>query len=67
MALQGSLLRHLGKNYSALVSAIKITWKDKTTDLQDTILQIIRCAKINKGNDQDIASNTTTNALAVNA
>lgn len=67
MALQGSLLRHLGKDYSALVSAIETIWKDETTDLQDTILRIIRHAEINKGNDQDIASSNTTNALAVNA
>lgn len=38
MALQDSLLWHLGKDYSALVSAIETTWKDETTDLQDTIL-----------------------------
>lgn len=67
MALQGSLLRHLGKDYSALVSAIETTWKDETTDLQDTILRIIRHAEINKGNDQNIASSIPTNALAVNA
>ena len=66
MALQGSLLRHLGKDYSALVSAIETTWKEETTDLQDTILRIIRHAEINKGNDQDTTENTT-NAMAVNA
>ena len=38
MTLQGSLLRHLGKDYSALVSAIETTWTDETTNLQDTIL-----------------------------
>ena len=66
MALQGSLLRHLGKDYSALVSAIETTWKEETTDLQDTILRIMRHAEINKGNDQDTTENTT-NAMAVNA
>lgn len=55
MILQGSLLRHLGKDYSALVSAIEIAWKDETTDLADTILQVIKHAEINKGNDQDNA------------
>lgn len=66
MALQGSLLRHLGKDYLALVSAIKTTWKEETTDLQDTIFRIMRHAEINKGNDQDTTENTT-NAMAVNA
>lgn len=69
MTLQGSLLRHLGKDYSALVSAIETTWTDETTDLQDTILRVIRHAEINKDNNQDIADNASlsTNALAVNA
>ena len=66
MALQGSLLQHLEKDYSALISAIETTWKEETTDLQDTILRIIRHAEINKGNNQDTTENTT-NAMAVNA
>lgn len=69
MTIQGSLLRHVGKDYSALVSAIETTWTDETTDLQDTILRVIRHAEINKDNNQDIADNASlsTNALAVNA
>lgn len=66
IALQGSLLQHLGKDYSALVSAIETTWKKETTDLQDIIFQIMRHAEINKGNNQDMTENTT-NAMAVNA
>ena len=50
MTLQNSLLQHLGKSYSTLVSAIKTTWTDKTTNLSDTILRIIRHAKFNKEN-----------------
>lgn len=66
MTLKGSLLRHLGKEYSALVSTIETTWKEEITNLQETILRVIRHAEINKGNEQDAAGNTT-NALAVNA
>lgn len=68
MTLQDSLLRHLGKDCSVLVSAIKTTWTDETTDLQDTIFWVIRHAEINKDNDQDIAGNasSSTNALTVN-
>ena len=68
MTLQGSLLQHLGKDYSALVSAIKTTWMDETTDLQDIILRVIQHIEINKDNDQDVAMNTSssTNALTVN-
>ncbi len=51
MTLQGSLLRHFGKDYSALVSAIETTWTGKTTDLQDTIFWVIWHAEINKNND----------------
>lgn len=65
ITLQGNLLRHLGKDYSALVSAIETTWKEETTDLADTILRIIRHAEINKGNEKDTADNV--NALAVGA
>ena len=65
MTLQGNLFRHLGKDYSALVSAIETTWKEETTDLADTILRIIRHAEINKENEKDTADNV--NALAVSA
>lgn len=58
MTLQGNLLRDLGKNYSALVSAIETEWKEETTNLSDTILRVIRHAEINKGNAQDSAENT---------
>ena len=65
MTLQRNLLTHLGKDYSALVSAIETTWKEETTELADTILRIIRHAEINKGNEKDTADNV--NALAVGA
>lgn len=58
MTFQGSLLQHLGKDYSALVSAIETEWKEETTNLSDTILRVIRHAKINKGNVQDLAKST---------
>ena len=58
MTLKGSLFRHLGKNYAAFVSAIKIEWKEETTNLSDIILRVIRHAKINKGNAQDLAEST---------
>ncbi len=57
MALQRSLLRHLGKDYLALVSAIETVWKDKTTDLSDMILRVTRHAKINRGNEKDSIPN----------
>ena len=63
MTLQGSLLRHLGRDYAALVSAIETNWKDETTDLADTILRVIRHAEINKGNNKD---NADVKVLAAN-
>lgn len=51
MTLQGSLFRHLGKDYLILVLAIETIWKDKTINLQDTIFSIIWHTEINKGND----------------
>ena len=50
MTLQGNLLRHLSKDYSALILAIETKWKEKPTSLSDTILKVICHAKINKGN-----------------
>lgn len=38
ITLQSSLLQHFDKNYLTLVSAIETVWKDKTTNLADTIL-----------------------------
>lgn len=58
MTLQGILLQHLGKGYSALVSAIETMWTNETTNLSDTILCIIRHAKIKKGNKEDMAENS---------
>ncbi len=58
MTLQGNLLRHLDKDYSALVSAIETEWKEETTNFSETILRIIRHAEINKENAQDVAGNT---------
>ena len=63
MTLQGSLLRHLGRDYTALVSAIETNWKDETTNLANIILQVIRHTEINKGNDKD---NADVKVLAAN-
>ena len=63
MTLQESLLRHLGRDYAALVSAIETNWKNKITHLADTILQVIRHAEINKGNNKD---NADVKVLAAN-
>ena len=54
--LQGSLFRHLGQNYSALVSAIETAWTKDTTNLSDTILRVLRHAEIQKGNALDNAA-----------
>ena len=64
MAIQGGLLRHLGKGYSALVSAIETTCTNKTTDLSHTILRIIRHTEINKGNKEDSTENPSKVVLA---
>lgn len=63
IVLQENLLRHLGRDYFALVSVIETTWKEETTDLGDTILRVIRHAEINKENEKDTAKNV--NALTV--
>lgn len=66
MALQKSLLQHLGKNYSAFVSAIEIVWKDKRTNLDDIILKVICHVEINKKNEENSADISNVKVLAAN-
>ena len=66
MALQGSLLRHLGKDYLALVSAIETVWEDGNTNLSDIIFRVTRHAEINRGNAEDNADTPNTKVLAAN-
>ena len=63
MTLQKNLLRYLKKNYIALVLAIEINWKDKITDLANTILRVIRPTEINKNTNKD---NSDVKVLAAN-
>ena len=63
ITLQKSLLCHLGRDYAALISAIKTNWKDETTDLANTILRVIRYAEISKGNNKN---NVNIKVLAAN-
>ena len=63
ITLQRNFLRHRGKDYLALVSAIETTWKEEIIDLGDTILRIIRHVEINKRNKKDTAD--YVNAFAV--
>lgn len=65
MTLQENLLRHLGKDYFALVFVIETSWKKETIDLANTILRIICHAEINKENKKNTANNV--NAFAVGA
>lgn len=66
MALQRSLLQYLRKDYLALVSSIEMIWKDKTTNLNDTIIQVTCHIKINRGNKKDSIEVFTTKVLATN-
>lgn len=63
MTLQGKLFRHLDKDSSLPVSTIKTVWIEDMRDLVDTILKVIRHAKINKRNNKNTAKNV--NALTV--
>ena len=42
MYFQASMLMNIRTNYLALVSAIQKDWKDKTTNLAEAVIQIIR-------------------------
>lgn len=57
MTLQRNLLRHFGKDYFALVLAMKMMWKKETTNLADIILKIICHAEINNENEKNKVDN----------
>ncbi len=67
LILQGNLLKHLGKDYLALVTTIKTEWKEETTNLSDTVLKVVKHAEINKKNVRNTASSASVNALAMEA
>lgn len=50
MYFQATMLMNIGSGYSALVSVIKKDWKDETTNLTETVLQIIRHFQFMEGN-----------------
>lgn len=52
MYFQATMLINIGTDYSALVSAIQKDWKDETTNLAETVLQIIRHFEFMQGNEK---------------
>lgn len=52
MYFQATMLMNIGTEYSALVSATQKDWKDKTTNLAEIILQIIRHHEFMEGNEK---------------
>ena len=65
LILQKKNFSYLSKDYLVLVTIIKTKWKEKITSFFDTILKVIRYAKINKKNEKDMASNASINTFAV--
>lgn len=64
MMLQANMLRNLGSEYSALVSAIQTEWKEENTNLSDTILRVIRYEKFIKETTVGGDKSQDTKALA---
>lgn len=48
MLLQGAMLMNIDEEYTSLISTIETRWTDATTNLSNTILQIIRHSEIMK-------------------
>ena len=53
MYFQATMLMNIRTKYSALVSAIQKDWKDKTINLAETVLQIIRHFEFIEGNEKN--------------
>lgn len=65
MIFQGSLLKYLGKDYLALVLAIKTIWKEETINLIDTIFRVICYTKINKNINKNLVKNVNVLTIGV--
>lgn len=52
MYFQATMLMNIKTKYSVLISAIQKNWKDKTTYLTKTVLQIIRHFKFMERNEK---------------
>lgn len=65
LTLQGNFLKHLGKDYLALVTSIKTKQNKKTISLTDTVLKVVKYIEINKENKKNKASSIFVNALAI--
>lgn len=53
MLLQGAMLMNISEEYPSLISTIETGWTDATTNLSNTILQIIRHSEIMKGHAKE--------------
>ena len=53
MLLQGAMLMNISEEYTSLISTIETGWTDATTNLSNTILQIIRHSEIMKGHAKE--------------
>lgn len=49
--LQAAMLMMMGTEYARIVSTIKLEWKNRTTNLEKTILRLVKYKGIRKGND----------------
>lgn len=53
MLLQGAMLMNISKEYTSLISTIETGWTDATTNLPNTVFQIIRHSEIMKGHAKE--------------
>ncbi len=51
MLLQIAMLLNMGNEYARIVSTIESEWKNGTTDLESTILRLVKYEAIRKGNE----------------
>ena len=63
MYFQATMLMNIGTKYSALVSAIQKGSKDKKTNLEEAVLQIIRHFEFTEGNEQAKVMQTSTPSI----
>lgn len=65
MLLQAAMLINMGTEYAEIVSTIELEWKNGTTNLESTILRLVKYETIWKGNDAKLATEQPTKATVL--
>lgn len=67
MLLQAAMLLNMGTEYAGIVSTIESEWKNGTTDLESTILRLVKYEAIRKGNEATTTEQPTKTTVLLSS